>query len=74
MGEALYRVLNNKKYITLLTVTFLSSIVFSFIFCTYMLLCNIDSVNDHYVEERVRYERLHKDKITKDQSASGVYH
>ena len=60
--EVIYQLLNDKKYRMLLYITFAVSIIFTFVFSTYMLLANVNTTTDRYNEERIRNERLHGNK------------
>lgn len=64
--ETVYQILSNKKYQFILGLIFLVSVVFTFIFCAYIMICNADTVDSRYREERIRNEKLHENKAVND--------
>ena len=57
--DTLYQLLSNKKFRVILFYVFMSSLVVAFVFSTYILMANINSINDKYQDARARHERLY---------------
>ena len=60
--ETLYQLLCNKKFRVILYFVFMSSLLVAFVFSTYILMANIDMINDRYHDAKIRHQRLYRDQ------------
>ena len=60
--ETLYQLLCNKKFRVILYFVFMSSLLVAFVFSTYILMANIDTINDRYHDAKIRHQRLYRDQ------------